>query len=71
MKLRFCAGRTFQDQATSLSRRRAASESIKRLIPLNNMLIPTSAPMAQTVLVGQVRQIMKARIRVTMPSKNS
>jgi len=41
----------FNRQATLLSRRRAASESIKREIPLNNMLIPTSMPMAQAVSV--------------------
>ena len=35
------------------------------------MLIPTSMPIAQAVLAGQVRQIIMARTSVTIPSKNS
>src|SRR3982074_148124 len=59
------------DQVTLLSRRRAASESITREIPLNHMLIPTSMPMAQAVLADQLRQIIMAKTRVIIPSKNS
>ncbi len=50
---------------------RAARESVKRDIPLNNILIPTSMPIAQAVLAGHVRQIMMERTSVTIPSKNS
>ena len=37
---------------------RAASESISREVPLNNMLIPTSVPMTHPVLDGHVLQII-------------
>ena len=36
----------------ALVRRRAASVSISRAIPLNNMLMPTNLPMAQAELAG-------------------
>ena len=40
-------------------------------MPLKSMLIPMRVPMAQAELEGQVRQIMKARMRVMMPSMTS
>ena len=49
----------------------AASESMRREMPLKIMLMPTSVPMTQTELAGQERQIMMARMRVTMPSTMS
>src|ERR1700683_4409499 len=65
------AGTSCGAQATVLIRRRAASEIIKRAIPLNSMLIPTSMPSTHAELDGQVRQIMTARITVIMASTNS
>ena len=41
---------------------------MRRETPLKIMLMPTSVPMTQTELTGQERQIMTARMRVTMPS---
>src|SRR6267378_3002013 len=58
-------------QARALTRRRAAREIIRRVIPLKSMLIPTSVPSTHSVLDGQVRQIRTARIKVTMPSTKS
>jgi hypothetical protein len=46
-------------------------ESISRVIPLKSMLIPTSVPMAHSVLAGLVLQIRTLRTRVTMPSNTS
>ena len=50
---------------------RAARESMRREVPLNNMLIPTRVPITQGGLNGQVLQIITARIRVMIPSKTS
>src|SRR5258708_33013466 len=61
----------FDAQARALTTRRAASESSRRAIPLNSMLIPTSKPTAQAVLDGQALQIMTPRMIVTIPSMNN
>jgi hypothetical protein len=50
---------------------RAASDSMSREVPLKSMLMPTSVPMTHSVLDGQVRQIITARISVITPSKSS
>ncbi len=56
------------DQATLVTTRRAATHSIKRVILLQSLLIPTSVPIIHSVLEGHVLQIITARISVTMPS---
>src|SRR5712671_1379494 len=57
--------------ASLAAKRRAVRENIKRETPLKSMLTPTSVPIAHSVLHGQVLQIMKARITLTIPSKSS
>ena len=47
--------------------RRAASEIIKRDTPLKKMLMPTSVPMAHSVLDGQVAQSIPPRTIVITP----
>src|SRR5258706_1474318 len=54
--------------ANLVAMRRAARESIKREIPLKSMLTPTRVPIAHSVLHGQVLQIRKARITLTIAS---
>ena len=51
--------------------RRTARLSIRRVMPLKNMLIPISVPTTHTALDGQVLQIITARISVTIPSTSS
>jgi hypothetical protein len=63
-----CAWRS---QITAVTRRRAASEIIRRATPLNSMLTPISVPSTQEELNGHVLQMMMARISVTTPSTNS
>jgi hypothetical protein len=48
--------------------RRAAIQSISRVVPLKNILIPMSVPITHTALEGPVLQIMMATTRVTIPS---
>jgi len=50
---------------------RTATESISRVMPLKNMLTPTSVPIAQTELIGQALPIIAASTSVTMPSNNN
>jgi hypothetical protein len=51
--------------------RRTANDSISRVMPLKNMLTPTSVPIAQTELIGQALPIIAASTSVTMPSNNN
>ena len=51
--------------------RRAASESISRVVPLKMRLMPTSVPMTQGLLEGHVLQTRTATIRVTIPSTSN
>lgn len=47
----------------------AVSEIIRRVNPLNRMLIPTRTPSTPAAPEGQVRHIMIARVKVMMPSR--
>ena len=51
--------------------RRAVSESINRVIPLKNMLRPTSVPSTDAALDGHVLPIITASTRVTTPSNSN
>jgi hypothetical protein len=57
--------------ANFVAKRRTVRVNIRRETPLKSMLTPTRVPIAHSVLAGQVLQIMKARITVTIPSKSS
>lgn len=54
-----------------LGDRWAARESIRRAVPLNSMLIPTSVPITHSDCHGHSLQMMTTRITVTIPSKSS
>ena len=49
----------------------SAVRHISRVIPLNNMLTPTSVPMTQPMLARQLFQINTLSIKVTTPSNTS
>ena len=51
--------------------RRTADAIIKRLMPLKSMATPTSVPIAQALLAGQVLKIMIASRSVMMPLNRS
>jgi hypothetical protein len=51
--------------------RRTATESISRVMPLKNMLTPTSVAIAQTELIGQALPIIATSTSVTMPSNSN
>src|SRR5271165_1942833 len=54
--------------ATLCSIRFAERLSIRRVIPVKTMLMPTSVPITHSELEGHCRQTSTPRIRVTMPS---
>src|SRR5208337_4071243 len=54
--------------ATLCSIRFAERLSIRRVIPVKTMLMPTSVPITHSELEGHCRQTSTPRINVTMPS---
>jgi len=52
--------------ASLLVTQRAAKESIRRGVPPNSMLIPTSVPMTHALLDGHVLQIM-TEVHIVLP----
>src|SRR5262245_36043748 len=51
--------------------RRTPDDMIKRLMPLKNMLTPTSVPIVHSLLFGQLPQMMNAKSSLMIPSNTS
>src|SRR5580698_9850347 len=47
----------------------AATLSMRRVVPVRIMLIPTNVPITHSELDGHCRQTIRPRIKVTIPSK--
>jgi hypothetical protein len=62
---------SFEAYANLLVTLCAARESIRREVPLNSILTPTSMPRAHSLLDGHVLQTRTAKMKVTIPSKSN
>jgi hypothetical protein len=56
-------------RAVLCCRRLAATLSMRRVVPVRIMLIPTNVPITHSELDGHCRQTIRPRIKVTIPSK--